>query len=1657
MSTQNALSAFMRATIVVCICQATLIAGTPPKQAQATIPVAFERNVGQAVFEDGRPATHVDGIVSVNGATAYIHPGGMHIVQQRVIATKESTRFYPEHDVEQFRVDIQLIASNPNPRLEFGIPAEGVVRYHTAGTPFGGLIADRFSLMTYRDVWPGIDMRTYLTVQGVKYDFLVRPGADASQIAFAYNGGSSPVLRQDGALHVTTPIGSLDENAPVVYEQLRNGLAGSNISAQYVISGQSVRFTLGDYDPHNVLVIDPQRIWATYYGGNKNIDLVRITADPQGNVIIAGTTAANNLPNVPGVMQRRLKAGLDGFVAKFNDAGKFLWHTYYGGSKTDRLNDVTTDASGHIWACGQSSSDDLPNLFVGSGPLGDPDSVQGSEAVVLKLTPDGAWADSWQVYGRLSEVATGIAVKSDRIAIVGHTRSPTLGGDFGVQPWRKDPFNSFNNTDMFVNVVRPKTLDPTKWTNHYVIFYGGSNEDFGGKIAFDKQGNVIFTGQTLSPFFPTTDLTTYRGNDDNVVVKFGPTPDRLWSTIYGSSNFDDTYDMVVDATDAIIVVGGTEGANFPVLNPYKATLTGISDGYIRKWNPDGTVQFSTFYGGDSGDVLRGVGVDRSNNIWAVGFTNRSLTIPVTADAILDRPYTLAGSDGIMAKLNPTGTTVLYGSYYGGPSQPVLPPFPGPNPPPPPPPPPNTDLGQDELTDVFCDNNAYVLLSGRAATYRFTPTPGAFQDSAGLDQDTTRWNGYVTFLSNCKDSSITAIVNGAPTICDNESRQLIAPTGFAKYRWSRGDTTRIITVSDSGTFVVTVTTLDGCRYRDTLSIGRNPKPIVRAGADTTICKNVITTLVATVSGGRLPYRYKWNRIESGPEFIDNDTVQSPGVTPGTTSRYEVTVTDSVGCSGKDTVLVTVVDPKPTFTPNRIDFGTLDPCATAAEANITINNPMTYEIRVSGFTSSDAGISIVTSLATPISIPVGGSTVLRFRYAPSASGLVNGSITLTGSPCAWTLPIPFQAVKQQLTASVIPGTISFGATVLCNLVPKIDSTVIRNGGSDDLNVMPGTITPGGVFTLVSPLGGFTISPQQQRVVVFQYLPAGAGASLSVATFPFSTGTCSDTLRVNLNAVASAVTVRASATSIDVGTLAGCDTERDTVFEVFNDSDVPITLTLPVLAEVIFTPAGPVSMQSKSSVTIRATVRPSATGPFSLNVTLTAEPCNVSVPITFTGSKQGIGFTTPPSIAFGEFSACIPSPSTTRTSSLTFEGTGSSTITSVSVGPRATTTLAGGQTLNAGQARAFDVTWTPIADGPLVDSIVVVFDPCNVRRVILLSGSRTSVSLRADNATVNLGAIAGNATGTLRFTNNGTDTLSVTTLAISTSSTILATRPVALNALLPGSQIEVDYRVACAGRTNTVDSISASVVSPCPMQALSILSGTCQASATNVTSTVTLDSVQVKTGDRFTVPLRLRASTGLQANNLTAWRATITYNPMVIVGGGGTTPDCFVAGQFAPCEIIVTGTRGQDTLGILANLSFTAILGDAVQTPLVLNSFEWIGATSETITRRDGHVLLTDICTEGGVRLLQGKAQGFSVRAYPIPASTEFTIELRGAGTDPISWQLSSSVGSTVASGSIQPDASGAGNATVDVRSYGAGVYVLTVTARGSTFRSSVLIQR
>ncbi|HTB16450.1 MAG TPA: SBBP repeat-containing protein [Bryobacteraceae bacterium] len=139
-------------------------------------------------------------------------------------------------------------------------------------------------------------------------------------------------------------------------------------------------------------------------------------------------------------------------------------------------------------------------------------------------------------------------------------------------------------------------------------------------------------------------------------------PPLIYSTYEGGSGLDYAYAVAVDSIGNTYVVGGAGSTNFPASGGLQSALKGAEDVFVTKINPSGTAKlYSTYLGGGGPDEGHGIAVDVQGNAYITGNTG-SIDFP------LKNPIqsTQGGSgDAFLAKLNATGSALIYSTYLGG--------------------------------------------------------------------------------------------------------------------------------------------------------------------------------------------------------------------------------------------------------------------------------------------------------------------------------------------------------------------------------------------------------------------------------------------------------------------------------------------------------------------------------------------------------------------------------------------------------------------------------------------------------------------------------------------------------------------------------------------------------------------------------------------------------------------------------------------------------------------------------------------------------------------------------------------------------------------------------------------------------------------------------
>lgn len=201
-------------------------------------------------------------------------------------------------------------------------------------------------------------------------------------------------------------------------------------------------------------------------------------------------------------------------------------------------------------------------------------------------------------------------------------------------------------------------------------YLGGGSNDQGWALSLDSSGNVLLTGYTTSSDFPTTgaaDDTSYNGSGDAFVAKLSGSGSSLsWSTYLGGEDLEYPWDLSIDSSSDVLVVGYTASSDFPTepTNVYDTSYNGGShDVFVTKVNSDGSsLEWSTFIGGDDTDWGFAIDLDDSGDPVVAGSTE-SEDFPTTRGAVY--PNHSGGHDAFVTKLNSSGTAVLNSTFLGG--------------------------------------------------------------------------------------------------------------------------------------------------------------------------------------------------------------------------------------------------------------------------------------------------------------------------------------------------------------------------------------------------------------------------------------------------------------------------------------------------------------------------------------------------------------------------------------------------------------------------------------------------------------------------------------------------------------------------------------------------------------------------------------------------------------------------------------------------------------------------------------------------------------------------------------------------------------------------------------------------------------------------------
>jgi len=598
---------------------------SPASALKETIPIYFEQNQGQAnasvryLSRSGRTSMFLTDDAAVFSLIGGEVRGGR---VPPAFAGQSANR----PTLTESAVRVRLLGANPHPEIAGLEPLAGRVNY-LIGNNSRNWHRDipTFRRIRYRDVYPGVDLTYYGTDDGLEYDLLAAPGADTAKIKFAVEGPATIKTDAQGDLLIQTDSGEVAIRRPEIYQEQADGTR-VNVPGSFVVAKESsiaagvarreVAIALGSYNHSRQLIIDPQIVYSSYFGGHASstgpvnlgaLSLIvgpnstspvaeaglDVALDPAGKAYLAGVAYSNDIPTVGG-----FQAKLNGansppqqnpnmFIAKFDTthagASSLIYATYLGAAgdtnpadagkgNGDFASGIAVDGNGEAFLVGTTYSGG--KTFPGTGscaPWGQTNN-QGSSStnvgVVSELNSNGnGLIYSCYIDGSANTTAARVALlpgctTNCEAYVAGSTQStPAQGFPATINAFQGNLRSTIGKSNAYLLVVGANGATPP-----YVSYYGGTRADAGLAIAVGASGNAYLAGATLSPDLTTVNpaVSAYAGGANNTsnafVAEFNPNAagpaSLLYATYLGGSGANVSGFAVGDVGDGIAVAQG---------------------------------------------------------------------------------------------------------------------------------------------------------------------------------------------------------------------------------------------------------------------------------------------------------------------------------------------------------------------------------------------------------------------------------------------------------------------------------------------------------------------------------------------------------------------------------------------------------------------------------------------------------------------------------------------------------------------------------------------------------------------------------------------------------------------------------------------------------------------------------------------------------------------------------------------------------------------------------------------------------------------------------------------------------------------------------------------------------------------------------------------
>ena len=315
------------------------------------------------------------------------------------------------------------------------------------------------------------------------------------------------------------------------------------------------------------------------FGGSNHDRFLAVKATPDGGYAAMLNTFSKNgdCSEVDSGWSRTISG-----IVKFNAQGEVQWKKFIGGNNSVKLNAMTVLADGSIVAVGETNSTNITGVNKKDISL---------DAFIIKYSPEGEQTAIKLVAGSKGEYFSSVAATPDGGFVAGG-KAESSDGDFSGLADKCIKAVLFKY-DKDCNIYWKRALN------------GGNKHVNFQSLAVNKDGDIFAACLTMSSTNDFSSLTGF-GKGDSIIIKLDMNGERQWvKTVVSSGN--DNVTCIACSPDGGCVVAGeytslaSADGTFASYHNY-----GDADGFIIKYNKDGSMDWLNTVNGFDSDSISGI-------------------------------------------------------------------------------------------------------------------------------------------------------------------------------------------------------------------------------------------------------------------------------------------------------------------------------------------------------------------------------------------------------------------------------------------------------------------------------------------------------------------------------------------------------------------------------------------------------------------------------------------------------------------------------------------------------------------------------------------------------------------------------------------------------------------------------------------------------------------------------------------------------------------------------------------------------------------------------------------------------------------------------------------------------------------------------------------